>query len=372
MGCAASALVAAFARGRARRVPGRRGGAACCRRRRRDRGRARAAGPAASRRKSSMRCTGSTPPPLLGKGAECSMIARRSSPLRHRRSGGGRRPRSSCRSCAGCWSAGGATLVQLRDKQADTRTCVARARAIKAALAHGVPLLVNDRVDVALAARRRRRPYRPGRHAAADARRLLGPERHHRPDHQDARRADAPDRLPIDYAGIGGVYRARPSRTTRNPPIGIAGLAHRVIEALHRAAAELPICGIAGIDASNAAPVIEAGADGVAVISALSLAEDPRPRPRRLRALVDAGARRQRGALMTAIAVTIAGSDFERRRRHPGRPEDVLGARRLRRLRDHGADRAEHQGRQRHPRRAAGVRRGADRRACSPTSTSAR
>ena len=55
--------------------------------------------------------------------------------------------------------------------------------------------------------------------------------------------------------------------------------------------------------------------------------------------------------MTTPIALTIAGSDSSGRRRHPGRPQDVCRARRLRRLRDHGADRAEHQGRQRHPRR---------------------
>ena len=50
----------------------------------------------------------------------------------------------------------------------------------------------------------------------------------------------------------------------------------RVIEALHRRKPGFPTCGIAGINAGNAAPVIEAGADGVSVISALSLAPDPR------------------------------------------------------------------------------------------------
>ena len=95
-------------------------------------------------------------------------------------------------------AAGGVTLVQLRDKLTDTRVMVERARAIKAALGR-VPLLINDRVDVALAI------GCDGVHigwddmAPADARRLLGPGRDHRADHQQpgARRRDRsrPDRL---------------------------------------------------------------------------------------------------------------------------------------------------------------------------------
>ena len=80
---------------------------------------------------------------------------------------------------------------------------------------------------------------------------------------------------------------ARPPRQTKNSPIGIAGMA-RVIEALHRRKPGFPTCGIAGINAANAAPVIEAGADGVSVISALSLAKDPKAAAAELLRVVDA------------------------------------------------------------------------------------
>ena len=83
-----------------------------------------------------------------------------------------------------------------------------------------------------------------------------------------------------------GVY-VTTSKQQKNAPIGTAGLA-RVIAALHARAPKLPVCGIAGIDAGNAAPVIAAGADGVAVISALSLAPDPAAAARTLRGIVDA------------------------------------------------------------------------------------
>ena len=72
---------------------------------------------------------------------------------------------------------GGATLVQLRDKHGDTRAMVERARAVKAALApFGVPLLINDRVDVALAAGADGAHVGQDDMAVADARRLLGPK----------------------------------------------------------------------------------------------------------------------------------------------------------------------------------------------------
>ena len=82
----------------------------------------------------------------------------------------------------------------------------------------------------------------------------------------------------------------------------------RVIEALHRRKPGFLTCGIAGINAGNAAPVIEAGADGVSVISALSLAKDPQAAAARHSARRRCGARQARPR-MTAIAVTIAGSD---------------------------------------------------------------
>jgi thiamine-phosphate pyrophosphorylase len=181
-------------------------------------------------------------------------------------------------------AAGGATLVQLRDKRSDTRVMVERARAVKAAPG-SVPLLINDRVDVALAI------GCEGVHIGwddmhpADARRLLGPDAIIGLTVNSPERADATDLDLIDYAGIGGIYGTT-SKTTKNKPIGNAGMA-RVIAALHRRKPGFLTCGIAGINATNAAPVIEAGADGVSVISALSLASDPQTATAELRRVVD-------------------------------------------------------------------------------------
>jgi thiamine-phosphate pyrophosphorylase len=187
---------------------------------------------------------------------------------------------------------GGATLVQLRDKLSDTRVMVDRARAIKAVLGR-VPLLINDRVDVALAA------GADGVHigwddmAPADARRLLGPEAIIGLTINSPERADATDLALIEYAGIGGIYGTT-SKITKNTPIGLAGMA-RVIEALRRRKPDFLTCGIAGINASNAAAVIEAGADGVSVISALSCVPDPRAAAQELLHVVDDALKKRAG-----------------------------------------------------------------------------
>jgi thiamine-phosphate pyrophosphorylase len=187
---------------------------------------------------------------------------------------------------------GGATLVQLRDKRSDTRPMVERARAIKAALApFNIPLLVNDRVALASGA--------DGVHvgqqdmAVEDARRLLGPRAIIGLSIKTVAQAEAAPIDLLDYVGVGGVF-ATSSKDNPNPPIGPAGLA-RIADIFRRRAPGFPLCGIAGIDASNAGVAVAAGADGVAVISALSLQADPQAAARALRAVVDAAlAQRQR------------------------------------------------------------------------------
>jgi thiamine-phosphate pyrophosphorylase len=181
---------------------------------------------------------------------------------------------------------GGATLVQLRDKLSDTRAMVATARAIKQALApFGVPFVINDRIDVALASGADGVHVGQDDMAVEDARKLLGPGAIIGLSIKTVVEADAAPVDLLDYVGSGGVYVTL-SKKQKSSPIGPEGLA-RVIGALHRRAPKLPVCGIAGIDTGNAAAVIAAGADGVAVISALSLAPDPAAASRALRMVVD-------------------------------------------------------------------------------------
>lgn len=182
--------------------------------------------------------------------------------------------------------AGGCTLVQYRDKRASGRAMVERARALKRVLeGSGVPLLVNDRLDVALAAEA------DGVHVGqddihpSDARRVLGPGRIVGITLQTPAQADELYRLPVDYACIGGVF-ATGSKDNPDPPIGLEGLS-RIAFRARLAAPGLPVGAIAGIEAGNAASAIAAGADGVAVISAIFAAADPEARASELRAVID-------------------------------------------------------------------------------------
>jgi thiamine-phosphate diphosphorylase/hydroxyethylthiazole kinase len=181
---------------------------------------------------------------------------------------------------------GGASLVQLRDKRSETRRMVERARAIKAELVpFGIPLLINDRIDVALAADADGVHVGQDDMTVEDARRLLGRDALIGLSIKTAAQADAAPLELLDYAGIGGVF-ATASKDNPDPPIGTDGLA-RIAARIRRRAAKFPLCAIAGIDAGNASAAIAAGADGVAVISALSLAGDPQAATRVLRGAVD-------------------------------------------------------------------------------------
>ena len=164
---------------------------------------------------------------------------------------------------------------------------VARARAIKKALEpFKVSLVINDRIDVALASGADGVHVGQDDMAVDDARNLLGRDAIIGLSIKTVAEAQVAPVALIDYVGSGGVYVTL-SKQQKSAPIGPEGLA-RVIAALHARAPKLPVCGIAGIDAGNAGAVIAAGAAGIAVISALSLAPDPAAAARGLRAIVDA------------------------------------------------------------------------------------
>jgi len=182
--------------------------------------------------------------------------------------------------------AGGCTLIQYRDKFSPTRTMIERGHALRAALAGtGVPLLINDRVDVALAV------GADGVHVgqedmhASDARRLLGPRALIGLTLKTAAQADELYRLPVDYACIGGIFTTT-SKHNADPPIGLDGL-NRIAFRARLAGGKLPVAAIAGINRGNAEPVIAAGADGIAVISGLFGVDNVEDAARNLRAAVD-------------------------------------------------------------------------------------
>ena len=162
---------------------------------------------------------------------------------------------------------GGVGLVQLREKTLDSRDFLARARALKALLSGtGVPLLINDRLDIALLS------GADGVHVGQrdvsvdDVRRWM-------PDALVGLSIESVDqfaRLPadVDYLGVGPIH-ATPTKADAAPALGLAGLA------AVRARTGLPLVAIGGIHAGNAAEVLRHGADGLAVVSALCAAADP-------------------------------------------------------------------------------------------------
>lgn len=179
--------------------------------------------------------------------------------------------------------AGGVTILQLRDKHGSTRRMIESARAIRAAIAGKVPLLINDRVDVALASGAEGVHLGREDMLPAEARRLLGPGAIIGVTLKNTADLAALEPETVDYGCIGGVF-ATTSKDNPDPPVEFDGLA-----TLRRAAATsgLPVGAIAGIDLAKTPACIGAGADGVAIISALYLAEDVEATARAFRRAVD-------------------------------------------------------------------------------------
>ena len=164
---------------------------------------------------------------------------------------------------------GGVTLVQLRDDETPAGELVALARRLKQHLTpQRVPLLVNNRIDVALAAGADGVHVGQSDTPAAAARARLGPDAILGLSITDPAQLAAVDTAAVDYLGIGPVY-ATGTKPDAAPPMGPDGLRHC------RTLTSLPVVAIGGIDASNAAATIKAGADGIAVVSAICAAPDP-------------------------------------------------------------------------------------------------
>lgn len=175
---------------------------------------------------------------------------------------------------------GGVTCVQLREKALNTRDFVAQAMAMKTLLEpHGIPLVINDRIDVALACGAQGVHLGQSDMPVARARQLL-------PDHvfigwsvetmQDVVRSAS---LAVDYLGVSPIY-ATPTKTDTAAPWGLDGL--RQV----RTATKLPLVAIGGIHLGNAREVLAAGADGLALVSAICSAPDPRASALAFRALM--------------------------------------------------------------------------------------
>ena len=178
-------------------------------------------------------------------------------------------------------SAGGATLVQLREKEMPAGEFYEHAKAaVEVARRSGVTLIVNDRVDIALAANAH------GVHLGQDdmppdaARKLLGDEAIVGYSTHNIEQATKALSLPIDYLAIGPIF-ATSTKSDTSPVLGLDGL-----RAVRNAIGAVPLVAIGGISVANAREVIEAGADSVALISALF--SDQRNISQTIRALIHA------------------------------------------------------------------------------------
>jgi thiamine-phosphate pyrophosphorylase len=160
-------------------------------------------------------------------------------------------------------AAGGATLIQLREKQASPRQFYeAAVEAVRVARELNVKLIINDRVDIALAA------GADGVHLGQDdlppekAREILGERCLIGYSTHDLKQALAADLMPVDYIAIGPVFQT----STKENPDPVVGL--EMIQEL-KSQISKPLVAIGGITFESAKAVLDAGASSVAVISDL-------------------------------------------------------------------------------------------------------
>lgn len=176
---------------------------------------------------------------------------------------------------------GGVTMVQLREKDCDTKTFVSLAIEMKKRLqGYGIPLIINDRIDVALAS------DADGVHIGQSdmpydiARKILGP---HKiiglsvENMDDIRQANE---LDVDYVGISPVYSTA-TKTDTAAPFGLDGLEEAVKLSVH------PTVAIGGMNKSTAAEVMKRKTDGIAVVSAIVCANEPKAAAEELNTIID-------------------------------------------------------------------------------------
>ncbi|MGB9906706.1 MAG: thiamine phosphate synthase [Candidatus Saccharicenans sp.] len=176
--------------------------------------------------------------------------------------------------------AGGVTVVQLREKDCSSRQYLELALALKKILPPEIPLIINDRLDVALAA------AADGLHLGQSdlppevARRYLEPGAIIGLTVENPEQLAEAENLPVDYLAISPIFLT-PTKTDTGPAWGLQGLVQA------RKLTRRPLLAIGGINETNVAEVIKAGADGVAVVSAICAAPDPELAARKLRRLIE-------------------------------------------------------------------------------------
>ncbi|OPH54451.1 thiamine phosphate synthase [Vibrio campbellii] len=165
---------------------------------------------------------------------------------------------------------GGVTMVQVREKHGDVRAFIERAQAVKDILKDtDVPLIINDRVDVALAVDADGLHLGQSDMPATIARELIGPNKILGLSIENEEQLAEADSLPIDYIGLSAIF-ATPTKTNTKKHWGIDGL-KMALEAT-----SLPIVAIGGINESNIPQLSATGVRGLALVSAICHAEDPK------------------------------------------------------------------------------------------------
>lgn len=182
---------------------------------------------------------------------------------------------------------GGVGCVQLREKKLGTRKFIDQARILKKVANHaGVPFIINDRVDVALAVDADGVHLGQGDMALEDARRLLGADKIIGISVENLGDAITAEQGGADYLGISPVY-ATATKPDTATPLGLEGIG------VIRGSVNLPLVGIGGINSENAGDVIRAGADGIAVVSAIVSSPSPEQAARLLLDQIHQAGKRQ-------------------------------------------------------------------------------
>lgn len=175
---------------------------------------------------------------------------------------------------------GGVDYVQLREKNMDTRFFVEEARAVKNILKpFNIPLIINDRVDVALAIGADGVHVGQGDMAYEDVRRLLGSRAIIGMSAETWQNVEICEKLDVNYIGVSPVF-ATPTKTDTKEPWGLEGFDKIRKFSRHALAA------IGGINVSNARQVLRAGACCLAVVSAICAADDPRTAAQNLKKII--------------------------------------------------------------------------------------
>ncbi len=165
---------------------------------------------------------------------------------------------------------GGVTMVQVREKHGDVRAFIERAQAVKDILKDtNVPLIINDRVDVALAVDADGVHLGQSDMPAIIARELIGPNKILGLSIENEEQLAEANSLPIDYIGLSAIF-ATPTKTDTKKHWGIDGL-KMALETI-----SLPIVAIGGINESNIPQLSATGVHGLALVSAICHAEDPK------------------------------------------------------------------------------------------------